>query len=184
MATVQKVSTGIIVNLKAPIELKVSSDKGPFNKKLYHKDSTLTKYIHELSTDEREKIEEIYKNLNLLLGKLWDKNLLQENASATAWAPKEIPDLHDIVSPKLNSPDVVFLPIKKDLVEQLKKPTIIRVDAVIKFTGLTIKDSFGGVFSVATQREMMSKLGNTYKAYPNFQVEYTLTEAEATEVEL
>ena len=183
MATVQKVSSGIIVTFKAPIELNISSTDTPFSKKIYHKDSKLAKYIHQLSPSESTELSQSYEQLQVRLKKLFDQGHLSVNPEASQWELTEVPKLHDMRAYRPNLSDSLFLPMSKDICEQLKKMFTIKLDATLTFTGFTIRDSFGGAFSKDDQRQLQQKLGNSYTAYPNFHVDYRLSEAECIDAE-
>ena len=205
MATIQKVQSGIIVTFKAPIELNITSTNidAPFHKKIYHKDSRLAKYIHQLSPSESKKLSEIYEELQLRLSKIHSQGNLRRNPEAQQltkdsddqlvglvnqrsvlkWDLTEMPKLHDMRAYRPSLSDSLFLPMNKDICEQLKKIFTTKLEATITFTGFTIKDSFGGVFSQGDQLTMQEKIGNTYTAYPNFNVTYKLSAAESIDVE-
>ena len=75
----------------------------------------------------------------------------------------------------------LFLPITKSMVDSVKQLSTTGLTIAIKFTGLTIKD----MSAEANWTGQHPRPHNTtYKAYPNFQVEYKIERAHSVDVDL
>ena len=150
MATIQKTPIGTIVNFKVPITISFTDSQGPFNKKIYYKSSNYVKYIHKLSEQDILNMDQVNIKVRTIANQAFVKGHLGD----------ECPMVYDIVSHREDS-DVVFLPLKKELAEKLKKPATIEVECKVSITGLTVKSNI---------------------AYMNYHTEYKFTEAEAIEM--